>query len=169
MAILTNYEGSNDDLDNRGTNGGNAQGFQVPSNSTCTSITLYGSRGVGATGTFALQIYSGTIDGTQVKTETFNTSVLTAYDGSPHWDEITWTASVALTAGTQYFLRIVPQTGSATDEIRSSVDTTSPSYSNGARWYLASSVWTEQSGVDMNFRVNGSVDAAATGNFFQLF
>lgn len=161
MAILTNYEGSNDDFENSGTASYHAQGFKVPSNSTCTSISVSASRGVGATGTFAMEIYSGAApDSTLVKTETFNTSILTTYDASPHWDEVTFTTGVALTAGTQYYIRFRPVTGSVNDEVRWSTDTTSGTYPDGTAWVFAAAVWTQQATRFKNFRVNGTVDVS---------
>ena len=165
MAVLTNYEGSNNDFENIGlvTSKAVAQGFQVPSNSTCTSVSIYGSRGNGATGTFAAEVYSGAApDSTLVKTETFNTSTLTVYDGSPHWEEIVFTTPFSLVAGTQYYLIIRPVTGSDVDEVRWSSDTTSPTYSYGARWTKNTGSWVETTGRDKNFRVSGTVAATFT-------
>lgn len=158
MAILTNYEGSNNDFENIGTTSGKAiaQGFKVASNATCTSVSIYGSRGNGATGTFAVEVYSGvTPSSTLIKTETFNTSILTAYTGSPFWDEITFTTSFPLVVGTQYYLIIRPVTGSTGDEVRWSSDNTSPTYSDGARWSFNTGSWVEVVGTDENFRING--------------
>lgn len=167
MAILTSYEGSNDDFENVGTtsNVALAQGFKVASSSSCTSISIYGSRGNGATGTFALEIYSGANPGsTLVKTETFNTSVLTAYDGSPHWDEITFTTPVNLVLGTQYYAIIRPITGSTSDEVRWSHDTTGASYADGKDWTKHTGSWVERTN-DCNFRVNEAVASTSGKNF----
>lgn len=162
MAILTNYEGSNDDFENDGTSAYHAQGFKVPSNSTCTSVSISGSRGNASSGTFAAEVYSGASPSdTLVKTETFNSTVLSAYDANPHWDEITFTSSFSLVAGTQYYLIIRPVTGSVNDEVRWSTDTTSPTYPDGTAWSFAGS-WSQQSTRCKNFRINGTTASASS-------
>jgi hypothetical protein len=163
MATLTSYEGSNNDLENQGTTGPRAQGFQVPSNSTCTGCSIYGSRGNGATGTFSASVYSGAApDSTLVYTETFNTSVLHVFDNTPYWNDITFASSFSLVAGTQYYLRIIPLTGSAIDEVRWSLDNTSPAYTDGARWLSSGGVWAQDTSIDENFRIYGTVSATAS-------
>lgn len=182
MAILTNYEGSNDDFENTGTGYYCAQGFKIPSNATCTGVSIYGSRGnaggVGASGTFSVSIYSGADpSATLVKTETFNTSVLHAYDGTPYWNDINFTTGVSLVAGTQYYLRIIPLTGSSNDEVRWSTDTTSPTYADGAFWSSNGGAWTQNTSRDKNFRINGTTGhsktltetATATATFSRLW
>ena len=164
MAIQTSYEGSNDDFENSGTTGYTAQGFKVPSNCSCNSISISGSRGSGSSGTFAMEIYSGAApDSTLVQTETFNSTVLSAYDANPHWDEVVFTTPVNLVAGTQYYARFRSVTGSATDELRWSTDTTSPSYADGTSWVFTAAVWTQQSTRCKNFRVNGTVSNSSSG------
>ena len=167
----TSYAGSNDDYENIGTGATyhRAQGFKVPSNITCTGAMLYGSAGSGASGTFSLSIYSGTNPGdTLVYTETYTTlSVLSAY-GSPIWNSIKFTTPPSLTSGTQYYLRVIPLTGSATDEVRWSNDTTSPSYSDGAMWSIPAGSWVEDTGKDKNFAIRGTSAASGPTNLKSL-
>jgi len=168
MAIITNYEGSNDDYMNFGTTHTVAQGFQVDNNYTITSISIYGSKGAASSGTFLLEICSGTKDAASLTSQTVTTSTLSTY-GSPAWNEITLTTSINVTSGTQYFLRLAPATGSTNDEVRWSTDTTSPSYSNGTQWILTDpSSWTEYTNRDGSFRIYG-VTAASSPNFLMFF
>ena len=164
MAILTNYE-SGGSYDNLGSNQREAQGFKVPSDSTCTSISFKLSKGSTSTGTtIAIAIYSGTENGTLVTTENFSYSLLQAYDGSTtSWTEFVFTTPVALTAGTQYFARLTI-TGSGSDEIRRSLDPAG-TYPDGTIWFNGS----QNTNYDMLFRVSGSVGSAApTSNFLML-
>jgi hypothetical protein len=164
MAILTNYEGSNDDYENNGTVGYHAQAFKIPSNASVESIAIFGSRGAAASGTFALEIYSGaTPAGTLVKTETFTTTaVLSAY-GSAAWNTITFATPVNLTAGVQYYAILRPLTGSTNDEYRWQTDTTSPTYADGKAWGWFAGVWTQETTRCKNFRINGTVSGAKSG------
>ncbi len=170
--ILTNYEDTNDDFENAGSTAYHAMGFKIPSSATCTSVSIWGSQGLGVSGTTAFEIYSGAApDSTLVKTETFTTSaVLAAYDASPHWNEITFTASVALTSGTQYYLRVRGVTGSVNDEYRWATDTTSGTYPDGTAWVFNAAVWTQQSTRYKNFRINGNVasSGATTSNLLMM-
>ena len=168
MAILTNYEGSNDDYENGGSAGKRAQGFQVQSNSYLTSVSIYGSRGSLYSGTTTITITQGTNPGgTVIGSKTINTSTLTAY-GSPAWNEITFDNTFSLTASTQYYIEM-NYTGSTNDEVRWSTDTTSPTYSYGTAWFYSAS-WTQVSTRDKNFRINGYEPASATNttNFFSF-
>ncbi len=156
MAIITNYEGSNDDYMNIGTAAAVAQGFQVTGDYTVTSISIFGGRGAASSGTFLLEICSGAKDSAALTSQTVTTSTLTAF-GSAAWNEITLITPIDVVSGIQYFLRIDPQTGSASDEIRWSTDSTSPSYSNGTQWILSPkpSTWTEYTSRDGLFRIDG--------------
>lgn len=171
MAVLTSYEGSNDDYENIGTGAAypRAQGFKVPSNSTCSGASIYGSQGSTASGTFSLSIYSGADPATTlVYSETYTTtSVLSAY-GSAAWNSITFATPPSLVSGTQYYLRVIALTGSAADEVRWSTDTTSPSYADGAKWTYGGATWTEVTGSDENFRINGTVTASGPANLKSL-
>lgn len=150
MAYLTSYEGSNDDFENQGTASTCAQSFQVDSNGDAGSVSIYGSRGNASSGTFKLEIKTGATDGTVIATTgTLNSTVLSAYDGSPAWNEVSLTSSIALTTGTTYYLVLTCLTGSSNDEVRWSVDTTSAGYANGASWTGT----TIQSTRDKNFRI----------------
>ena len=169
MAILTNYEGSNDDYENGGSAGKRAQGFQVQSNSYLTSVSIYGSRGGSYSGTTTITITQGTNPGgTVIGSKTINTSTLTAY-GSPAWNEITFDSVLSLTASSQYYIEMT-HTGNTNDEVRWSTDTTSPTYSYGTAWYYETS-WTQSSTKDKNFRINGYENTGIINytNFFQFF
>lgn len=164
MAVLTNYEGSNDDYENIGTsdNYRRAQAFQLALASTVTSVSFWGSKGNGASGTFEVRITSGASpDSTVIYTETFNTSSLSAF-GSPAWNELTLATPQNLSASTTYYLEIHPLTGSATDEVRWSRDTTSPTYSSGSNWSKSTGSWVEVTGSDENFRISGSSSTNVT-------
>lgn len=164
MAVLTNYEGSNDDYENIGTGDvyRRAQSFQLALASTVSSVSFWGSKGNGATGTFEIRITTGAApDASVIYTETFNTSVLSAY-GSPAWNELTLTTPQNLSASTTYYLEIHPLTGSATDEIRWAKDTTSPSYASGACWQKNTGSWVENTSLDENFRISGSSSTDVT-------
>lgn len=171
MAILTNYEGSNDDYENGGTVAGRGQSFSVPSDSSCTSISIYGSAGAAASGTTRFSIHSTSMTGTELVGKTITTTTLSGY-GSPVWNEITFDSPVNLTGGVTYYLKVLSLTGSASDELRWSTDTSSPSYASGGAWYATSgdTGWVDHSGTrDKNFRVNGTVTTTNTGSFFLLF
>jgi hypothetical protein len=166
MAILTSYEGSNDDYQNQGTSAVVAQSFKLPNAATVTHVSIYGSRGNSASGTFKIELVSGSYAGTVIATTgtLTTTSSLTAY-GSPQWNELALSSSVALDAATSYWMKVTAISGSANDEVRWSTDTTSPSYADGAQWING----TEYTGRDSNFRISGSVGTPSTGNFFLLF
>jgi len=167
MAILTSYEGSNDDYENGGTNAGRGQSFIIPSNSSVTSISISGSAGASASGTTRFSIHSTSMTGTELAGKTITTSTLSAY-GSPAWNEITFDSPVNLTGGVTYYLKALSLTGSAADELRWSTDTTSPSYASGGAWYATTgdTLWVDYAGTrDKNFRVNGNV-STNTSSFF---
>lgn len=157
MAILTSYEGSNDDYENGGTLGYRAQGFKVPSNSVITSVSIFGSKGISFSGTTFFEIRQGTVTGTSLGSISISTSTLSAY-GTPIWNEITG-LNINVVAGTQYYLVIGNLTGNSNDEIRWSTDTTSPSYPNGNGWYATSvnTGWVEYPSRHKNFRINGNI------------
>lgn len=165
MAILTNYEGSNDDYENGGSNGGRGQTFKVSSNSTCTGVQIYGSKGGASSGTTKVSILSGGFNGTELASVTVNTSTLSAY-GSPAWNTFTFDASCSLTAGVEYYLKIENPTGHFADELRWSTDSSSPSYSDGEAYYWNGSSWVTSGTRDKNFRVEGSVPSSDNSSFF---
>lgn len=161
MAVLASYEGSNDDYENGGYNSGNdgrAQGFQLASAGTVTSVSLYGSKGNSvAGGTSTIEIRESTTTGTLLASKTFNATTLTAY-GSPQWNEITLDSGVSLSSGTQYYLILRHASDcNASDEVRWSTDSTSPSYADGSSWAMSGGSWVQQSTRDKNFRINGTV------------
>ena len=165
MAILTSYEGSNDDYENGGTAGGRTQAFQVPSNSTVTSVSIYGSRGGSASGNTVFSIHQGTATGTTIATKTIASTSLSGY-GSPAWNEITFDTPGSLVAGTTYHLKVLSTSGSSSDEVRWSTDTTSPAYASGHPWYgTGDASYVESTTRDKNFRVNGNV-STNTSSFF---
>jgi hypothetical protein len=166
MAVLTSYEGSNDDFENTGTSSGTAgQSFKLPSASQVTSISIYGARGNTASGTFKVEIVATSMTGTVLTTTgtLTTTATLTTYAGGAQWNEISVTP-VNLDASTTYFLRLTAVTGSTNDEVRWSTDTTSPSYADGTSWRGT----TQQSTRDKNFRINGTVSAGATVRLLAL-
>lgn len=169
MIVLTQYDGSVDDSWNFGTTASEAQGFQVPSATNCTGFEIRGSRGNSASGTtFTIEVRSGAspTSGTLVYSEQFDLTEIPAYTASPTFYSLKFATPVALAAGTQYYLRQIADGGSASDELRWSVDTTSPSYASGAQWSGA----TENTGRDHNFRIlsggvtRDSVSTAAGGS-----
>lgn len=151
-AVVTKYEGSNDDYENSGTNGTAGQSVTPMGDCSSTGVDIYGSRGNGATGTFKIELKTGSVTGTVVATTgTLNTSQLTAY-GSPAWNRFDWQTPVTLAAGTTYYIVMTALSGSATDEFRWSVDTTSPAYAGGTSWNGT----TQGTGRDRNFRLLGT-------------
>lgn len=152
MAILTNYE-SGGSYDNLGSNQREAQGFKIPQNASCTSVSFKLSKGSTSTGTIIkISIYSGTENGTLVKEQDFSYSLLQAYNGSTtSWTEFVWTTPVDLVAGTQYFARLTI-TGSGNDEIRRSLDSAG-TYADGTIWFSG----TQNTSYDMLFRISGNV------------
>lgn len=167
MAILTSYEGSNNDYENGGTVAGRAQSFKIPSDASVTSISIYGSRGNGASGTTRFSIWTGVTTsspGTEVGGKTVNSTTLSTY-GTPAWNEIVFDTPLNLTAGVQYWLKVISVTGSASDEIRWSTDTTSPTYADGGAWYATSgdTGWVDYTGTrDKNFRVSGTAGGGSS-------
>ena len=159
MAILTSYE-SGGSYDNLASNSREAQGFKIPSDSLCTSVSFKLSKGSTSTGTtIDIAIYSGTENGTLVKTETFPYSLLQAYNGSTtSWTEFVWTTPVSLTAGTQYFARLTIA-GSGNDEIRRSLDPAG-TYADGTIWFNG----IQNTSYDMLFRVSGTTVGAGSGS-----
>lgn len=168
MAVLTSYEGANDDYENGGTNGYRGQSFKVPSNSSVTSISIYGSRGNTYSGTTTVSIWATSLTGTELGSKTVNTSTLTAY-GSPAWNEITFDTPINLTGAVQYYLKVATSTGSAADELRWSTDV-GGTYADGASWYATTgdTGWTENTGREKNFRISGTV-SATNSSFFMFF
>lgn len=165
MAVLTNYEGSNDDYENGGTSGGRCQSFKLPSNSSVSSVSFYGSRGNAASGNTRFSIHEGTATGTEKAGKTVSYTTLTTY-GSAAWNEITFDAPVDLVAGTTYFLKVLSLTGSGVDEIRWSTDTSAPGYGDGGAWYgTGDASYVDYSSTrDKNFRINGTVSGGAVQN-----
>jgi hypothetical protein len=169
MAVLTSYEGSNNDYENGGTGGYRAQSFQIQNNANISGVSIYGSKGNGATGTFKIILVS-TLGGAELATTgTLNTSTLTTY-GLPDWNAVTFSTPYSATKDTTYYLVVRPLSGSVSDEVRLSLDNTSPSYSYGSKWDSTDNVtWAETSGSDYNFRVSGTVSdislSCGTGAF----
>ena len=151
--LAVSYEGSNDDYENFGTSGAAGQGFKVPADTSLSRVAFYGSKGISSSGTtFTVEIRTGSITGSVVATQTFNTSVLTAY-GLPAWNKLTLTTPVSLSAGIQYFLRWIANNGSSNDELRWSIDTTIPTYADGNEWIGT----TEYTTRDRSFRLYAGV------------
>jgi len=149
IIIGTEYAGSNDNYENTGTttNGANVgQSFQIPSDASVYACAIWGSRGNAASGTFKIELLSGSYAGTVIATTgtLTTTSVLSAY-GSPAWNAISFTAPVALSGATTYYLKLTVISGSATDEIRWSEDTTSPSYAYGTGYTNGSATSSDRS------------------------
>jgi hypothetical protein len=155
MGILTSYEGSNDDFENMGTGAYVGQSFQIPDNSPVVAVSIYGARGNASSGTFKVEILSGNIATGTVLTTTgtlTSSSALTTYAGGAQWNQFAVT-TVNLSSGTTYFLKLTALSGSANDEVRWSVDTTSPSYAGGSSYNGA----TANTSRDRNFRVSGPI------------
>lgn len=170
--LLTNYEGSNDDYENGGTNANRAQSFQFQTNNaTISGISLYGSKGSLSSGTFKFVLRSGSASGTEVaSTGTITTSNLSSY-GSPAWNTMTFTTPYSALKDTTYWLVLICLTGSTSDEVRWSTDTTSPSYSYGSRYYATSgdTGWTQDTTRDYNFAIYGTpVSEDTVKGFFAM-
>jgi hypothetical protein len=167
MALLTYYSGSNDDFENNGTTSATAgQSFQVDSNGTCSHVAIYGARGNTASGTFKVELKTGSPTGTVIATTgtLTTTSTLTLFANGPMWNWLALTTPVALTTGTTYYMVATSLTGSTNDEIRWSVDNTSPSYANGT-YYDGS---TADSGKDRSFGIS-TLAPVALGNSGSTF
>ena len=164
MAILTEYDGSVDDTNNLGIDYIVAQGFKIPSGATITGFSIRGSKGnTNPCSSFTVKIYEGGANptaGTEKKSESFSSTSLGDYTGSPTFHDFEFTTSTgALTGGsTQYYMTLHPDDGSTSDAIRWSIDTTSSSYSDGSRWSspYSSISWTEVSNHDLNFKIYGT-------------
>ena len=146
----TSYEGSNDDYENNGSTATAGQSFQIQTNAFITGISIYGSRGNLQSGTFKVEIKDTSTTGTVLATTgTLTTSTALSVYGSPAWNDLTLSSGVLLAKDTTYYLVLTTLTGSASDEVRWSTDTTSPSYAYGQYWSGA----TGTSGKDRNFRI----------------
>ena len=156
--IQASYEGNNDDYENGGTGqNGRGQSFKVASNADICAFSLFGSAGNLASGTFKVEILSGSFASGDILATTgtlTTTSALSSY-GSAAWNKIEFEDVVLLTAGVQYYLRMTAISGSSNDEVRWSTDTSS-SYADGA--YYSSNI--ENTGRDRNFRIHGVESAA---------
>lgn len=161
MAYLTSYEGSNNDYENGGTGVYRAQSFQVQNGATITGCSFWGSKGSLSSGTFKFILVS-TLGGSELATTgSINSSTLTAH-GSPDWNAVTFTTPYDVAANTTYYIVLVSLTGSATDEVRWSLDNTSPTYSYGTRWGSNNNItWTEYNTTDYSFRISGSYKVAS--------
>lgn len=169
MATLTSYEGSNDDYENTGTTSFRAMGFQFQTtDASVTGASFFGSKGNGATGTFKVILVS-TLGGSELATTgTLNTSTLTAF-GANDWNPVTFTVPYAGTFDTQYHIVVMPLSGSTSDEVRWSADTTSPTYAYGTSATSTDNVtWTPQATIDRNFRVTGTVNGGGPTNLKSL-
>ena len=169
MAVLAEYLGSVDDTLNFGTSARVAMGFKVPAGATIEGWGIVGSRGVPSTaGTFRVSIYetiSGNPDsGTLIKSEDYDRTVLPVYTTSPTLQSFTLTSPTGpLTGGTtQYYMMITNLTGSASDNLRWSWDTTSPTYPDGNSWAFFSGSWNSYASIDSNFQITGT---EASGGF----
>lgn len=155
MAVLTNYAGSRDDYSNFGTSTTYSQSFQLTTASQVTAVQFNGSRGAGSSGTFKMELKSGSPTGTVLATTgTLNSTVLPAYNagGVDSLNSFTLVTPVLLAISTTYFLVVTPLTGSAADELRWNLDNTSPSYTTG-NFYTAS---TSVPGTDTLFSIDGN-------------
>lgn len=155
MATLTEYDGSIDDTNNFGTGLWELQSFKIPNPASITGISFKGSRGNSPSGTtYTINVRSDTYNGTIVGGETFNLSTLPAYTATPGFVDVTFTTPFNIVDETKtYFLEIKPNDGSVNDEIRWSIDTTSPSYADGNRW---TSGGTDSTTIDHNFKIYGT-------------
>lgn len=149
--ILTSFSGAEDDYENQGTNYWTLQGFQVLADANLESMTFLGSQGAAASGTFAFKVFEGSITGTEIYSETFNTSILTAF-GVADTNTLTLAAPVPLVSGMQYYFTIQALTGSSSDEIRW-VSTVGTVYPYGLYSFPAE---TLQTGRTKNFSLIGT-------------
>lgn len=156
MATLTSYDGSIDDTNNFGdATNITGQGFKLTSSATCTGFSMKGSRGVNYTGSAITISVCTAADGTGVVyTEDTTGSFLPAYTATPSFIDFTFVSSFALTADTQYYILITCSAACHdSDELRWSIDNTSPSYANGGS--VSNSF--EDTSYDRNFKIYGTV------------
>jgi hypothetical protein len=175
--ILTQYDGTAEDLYNYGTSSKRAQGFKVNANETIGGIAIRGCRGASASGTtFTVEIWEAGANptaGTLIYSEVFSDTILGAYTATPGFVDIEFSKATVLSGGsTQYYLVIYANNGHATDELRWSQDV-SASYALGSVWTYTTS-WAETAGNDCNFKVfaprsffknNGTVTGATKTPF----
>lgn len=168
MAVLQNYEGSNDDFVNVGTGQNIGQQFQLQADSTITSMSLFGGKGTVGTqpGTMKIELMSGSYTGTVIATvTTFSTTVMSDWTPTAAWYEFTFATPVAVLANTNYWVKATGVSGSTNDVFRWANDNTSPTYSLGTTWFNDAIV----SANDCNFRINGTAGgASATPNLPML-
>lgn len=157
--VAVSYQGNVNDYQNGGTGGNRAVSFKVLQDVTIEKVAMYATRGNAASGTFKLEILSGNVQtslGTVLATTgTQNTTSLAAYgQANLAFTDFTLTTPVALTAGTQYYLKLTCLTGSGSDEVRWSFSNPA-SYLNGNAFIAASgdTTWTEYSGMLFGFQV----------------
>lgn len=174
MITLAQYDGSNDDTWNYGVTQKSAQGFKIPAGATITGFSIKGSKGNTTPCTsFTAYIYEGGANptaGTLIKSESFASSGLGNYTGTPSFHDFTFSTDTgALTGGsTQYYLVIKPDDGTGNDVIRWSVDSTSPTYTDGTPWNYTPSTWTEYSTRDHNFKIYGNEASAGLAHLKKL-
>jgi hypothetical protein len=170
MATLTGNDGSVDDTFNYGVNQKAAQDFKIAAGATITGFSIKGSKGNTTPCTnFTAEIYEGGTDptnGTLKKTQSFSSTSLGAYTGSPTFHDFSFTTDTgALTGGsTVYWLVISPTGGSGTDTIRWSLDNTSPAYADGNTWYNFGSWVNAGTGFDQNFAIYGTTGGGGGGS-----
>lgn len=165
--IAVAYQGNTNDYQNGGTSGNRAVSFKVLQNVTIEKVAMYATRGNGATGTFKLEILSGNVQtslGTVLATTgTQNTTSLAAYgQANLAFTDFTLTTPVALTAGTEYYLKLTCLSGSSNDETRWSFSNPK-SYLNGNAYIAASgdTTWTSYTGQQYGFRLTAQASVTS--------
>jgi len=166
--IATQYDGSMNDTSNFGTNANEyGQTFEVQEDIVMCGFSMKGSAGVsrsGGAGNMTLRIREGSVTGTIVYSQALSSSSFPAYTASPSFFDVILDATVDLTANTLYYISIEVNSGNANDEMRWSVDNTSPTYSYGSLWING----TQYSATDTNFKIYGAPVAvfAISGSVF---
>jgi hypothetical protein len=123
---------------------------------------MRGSRGNSyAGGSITIGVYTGATKTGLVYSETTTGSFLPAYTASPVFTDFTFASSFSLTAGTTYYIYITFVSGChSNDELRWSMDNSSPSYANGS-WYNNGTAYT---GYDKNFKIYGTVGSGTVAD-----
>lgn len=155
MAVLQNYEGSDNDYVNVGVSQDIGQGFQLQADANVTHVSIKGGKGTVGTqpGTMKIELLSGSYAGSVIATvSSFATTVMSDWTPTPAWYEFAFDVPVDLIANTNYWIKASGLTGSANDVFRWSSDNTTPSYTLGSTWYNGSAI----TGNDQNFRISGT-------------
>lgn len=152
-SIQTEYDGSKArPPDNVGAGQTWGQSFKIPTDATICAASIYGGRGtVGARGNFRFEIATAWTGGSVLATtgDLPDSTFANDWTPTPAWNKIEFVTPVALTAGTQYYLRCKGLTGGV-DVFRTTIENIN-AYSNGNLYIGTTSYPT----WEMLFRIHG--------------